>query len=228
MKKHGAFKTVELILYILIAAGVLALIILRPGLYHQIAADSSMKLLCAALWAVMLVSFIFIFIDFSFFLGYRKEYREMDYAIHSDPVSGLANRFSCDMVVEQYLDKPLPADMGCIMLDISNIQDINRLYGHLQGNMAIRDFSNILQIASENLCFVGRNGGNKFLAIFENASSESMSLFLERVAEKTRAHNSNIKNGSIEYRYGTAFHEGADVKDITALIALSNSRITKR
>lgn len=225
MNKHSLFKTIQLVLFVLLAAGVILLIFTDPAVYHQAANDHATRLLCIGLWASLGLSFLFLFLDFYFFLSYRKDYREMDYALHSDPVSGIANRFSCDMIVEKYLDKPLPEDVGCIMIDITNIREINRLYGHMQGNMAISDFSGILTAASEGLCFVGRNGGNKFLALFEEATDQKMSLFLERVKDKVTTHNNNVKNGAIEYRYGTAFQEGPEIDEITKLISLSNSRI---
>lgn len=225
MKKHSAYKSVQLVLFLVLAAVVIIRVFSDPTVYHQAASDSATRLLCIALWAVLGLSFLFIFLDFYYFLTYRKDYRELDYAVHSDPVSGIANRFSCDLIVEKYLDKPLPENMGCIMMDITNIREINRLYGHLQGNMVISDFSSILTVASEGLCFVGRNGGNKFLALFEDTSEEEMELFLGRVKEKVGVHNAGVQNGTIEYRCGCAFHEGGEIKEITQLIALSNSRI---
>ena len=225
MKKHAVFKSVQLAVFVIAAAALIVFVFTDPEVYHQAAADTATRLLCVSLWALLGLSFIFLFLDFYYFLSYRKDYREMDYALHSDPLSGIANRYSCDMIVEKYLDKPLPADMGCIMIDITNIQEINRLYGHLQGNMAIADFSGILNAASEGLCFVGRNGGNKFLALFENTTEAKMSLFLDRVREKTSAYNINAKTSAISYRVGTAFHEGEEINEITKLIALSNSRI---
>ena len=66
----------------------------------------------------------------------------------------------------------------CITLDITNLKEINRSYGHLRGNDLIREFSLILQTASSGLCFVGRNGGNEFIALFENCSREKLKTFL--------------------------------------------------
>lgn len=228
MKKYTFYKTVQLVLFLVLAAGVLLKVFPDAGLYHKIAADGDMKLLSAVLWAALGLSFLFIFLDFTFFFGYRKEYREMEYAAHSDPLSGIANRFSCDMVIEKYLDRPLPENMGCIMFDLTNIQEINRLYGHVQGNSVIRDFSNILRLSSDDLCFVGRNGGNKFLALFEDTSEDDMKVFTDRVAQRVSAYNRDAQSGPIEYSLGKAYHEGAEVKDITNLISLANRRISAK
>lgn len=224
MKKYTTYKTIHLILLILLAAGAVFLVFRTPEIYHQVANDPTMSLLSVILWVVLALSFVFIFLDYTLFFGYKKEYKEMETAVRSDPTSGIANRFSCDIVIEKYLDKPIPSDLGCIMFDLTNIQEINKLYGHLQGNMLIRDFSNILRLSSDELCFVGRNGGNKFLAIFEQCTPYDMDRFLERVNQRVRMHNSDIKNNRIEYSFGKALNEGADIKEITQLISLANRR----
>ena len=227
MKKHEfLYKTIQLILYIILAGCCLYIILFDSRLYHLVASDPSIRLLCIFLWLTLGLSFIFIYRDFMFFSSYKSNYRELDFAVHSDPLSGLANRFSCDVMIEKYLDKPLPEDIACVMFDLTNIYMINQLYGHIQGNQVIKEFSDILRSSSTDLCFVGRNGGNKFLAVFENATKQNIITFLEKVKGKTQAYNQASSNClSIEYKYGIAFHEGENVKMITDLIALSNQRI---
>ena len=112
MKKHFLYKTVQLIVTLLLAVGVIALVLTNPEVYHMAAQSGPVQMLCVALWLTLGASLVFLLLDFTYFLSYRKDYREMDYAIHSDPISGIANRFSCDMLVEKYLDKPLPKDIG--------------------------------------------------------------------------------------------------------------------
>ncbi|MDE7320125.1 MAG: diguanylate cyclase [Lachnospiraceae bacterium] len=230
MKKSDfIYKTIQLSLYILLAGFCLFIILSDGRLYHQIASDPGIRLLCFALWLTLGLSFLFIYKDFSVFSSFKKDYRELNYSVHADSLSGIANRFSCDVMIEKYLDKQLPQNLGCIMFDLSNVAEINKLYGHLQGNRLIRDFSNILNLASSELCFVGRNGGNQFLSIFENGSREKMDLFLERVSQKVQAYNQDASSHlSIKYHYGTAFHESEEIQTITDLIALSSRRISRQ
>ena len=166
IKKFDRYKTVHLILFILLAGIGLFIILTDPELYQMIANNSHIRALCILLWIVFVLSFLFIFMDFSLFSTFKKDYRELDFAVSSDPVSGIANRYSCDSIIEKYLDKPIPDGIGCIMFDLTNLQKVNQTYGHTQGNELIREFSGILQSTSLNFCFVGRNGGNKFIALF--------------------------------------------------------------
>lgn len=181
--------------------------------------------LCILLWLSFLLSFVSIFVDFSMHTTLKRDYRELDFAVSSDPVSGIANRYSCDALIEKYMGKDLPEHIGCIMLDLINLQNVNRTFGHVAGNILIRDFSEILQSSSRNLCFVGRNGGNIFMAFFEDCSEEKMTAFLNHVAVKAERHNLTSSSQPIQYRYGMAFSRDDDVAAVTDLIALSSRRI---
>ena len=225
MKKFDVFKTIQLVLFIILTAVGLYIIFTDHELYQLIANDPHIRALCILLWAALVMTFLFIFMDFSLFSTFKKDYRELDFAVSSDPVAGIANRYSCDSIIEKYLDKPLPSNIGCIMFDLTSIGKANRIWGHLKGNELIHDFSSILQASSVNLCFVGRNGGNKFLALFENCSTQKMNTFLSRVEKKVSAHNADSAIPPIQFQYGTAYLEGEEIQTITDLIALSNRRI---
>ena len=181
--------------------------------------------MCMLLWAALGLSFLFIFIDFSTYGSLKREYRELDYAVHSDPIAGIANRYSSDVLIEKYLDRELPRNMGAVMLEISNIKEINENYGHLKGNEAIRIFGAILKMASIDICFVSRNGGNRFLAIFEDSSKENITEFINRV--NTKIHEGNNVPGKIvlEFKYGTAFNEKGEYDTVIDMISASFKRM---
>lgn len=225
MKKFDIYKTVQLVLFVGLAGVSLFIILTDPRLYQLIANDPQIRTLSILLWAALGLAFLFTFMDFSLFSSFKREYRELDFAVSSDPVSGIANRYSCDAIIEKYLDKPLPKKIGCIMFDLTNLQEVNEKSGHIQGNELIREFSGILQTTSLGLCFVGRNGGNKFIALFEECTDEKLKTFLERVNKKVDRHNEMLDALQILYRYGISFDEGEEIQTITDLIALSNRRI---
>ena len=206
MKKFNIIKILQLVLMLAFLAVCAYLMFVKRGLFHDVAQDPDLRMVSGMLWACFALEFIFIFVDFGIFSDYKRDYRELDFAVHSDPLSGLANRNGCDAIIERYL-----------------IQEINKKFSHLDGNALIRDFSNILKMASVSLCFVGRNGGNKFLAVFEESTPEQADKFLQRIRQKVEVYNAGSPEKTIEYAYGVAFDE--TVKDITELIALANRRI---
>lgn len=225
MKKFDIYKTIQLVIFVCLAGFALYEILSDAQLYQLVATDPQIRILCILLWLALGLAFIFIFMDFSLFSSFKREYWELDFAVSYDPLSGIANRYSCDAVIEKYLDKPLPKNVGCIMIDLSNIKEVNEAYGHIGGNHLIREFSSILHSASTDLCFVGRNGGNKFLALFEDCTNGKLKIFLSRVHDRVEKNNSSPDAIPIVYQYGIAFDEGAAVSNINELIALSNKRI---
>lgn len=229
MKKFDTLKTIQLIVFVLITIVCALIVFLNKNLFHLIAAQGDVRLMCIMLWLSLGIGFLFIFLDFSLFATFKHDYRELDYVVHSDPVARIANRYSSDVLIEQYLDKPLPENLGCVMMELTNLKEINNLYGHIQGNTLIREFSDILKLTSIDICFVARNGGNKFLALFEDCSDEKIAVFLGRVDQKVSANNSSSGSFPIKYKYGIAFHEEEEdenkPKTITDLIALADRRI---
>lgn len=223
MKKFNIFKIVQLVIMVVFLLLCGFFIFVKGDLYHEIAQDSSLKMVSGMLWGCFALNFLFIFQDFCISSDYKRDFRELNFAVHSDPLSGLANRNGCDAIIDKYLSKPLPKGVGCVMFDLTNIRQINETYSHVEGNILIRDFSNILKMASVSLCFVGRNGGNKFLAVFEDSTREEVDIFLRRIEKKVRGHNAEDPSKPIVYAYGVAMDE--DVKEITDLIALANRRI---
>lgn len=227
MKKFNLFKTIQLIIFIVLAGAGLYIVLTDKELYHMIATNPHIRMLCTLLWVVCGISFLFIFLDFSLFSTLKKDYQELDYVVSSDPIAGIANRFSCDAVIEKYLDRPMPPHICSVMFELSNLMEVNQERGHMKGNELIREFSSILQNSAVKIAFVGRNGGNKFLAIIEDCNEEKLNTFLTRINDRVNKHNQSNPTLPIRYNYGVALDEDSEIATITELIALSNRRISR-
>ena len=226
MKKFNTFKIVQLVLLIILTA-VSLYMLMQPEVKQYIFDSTPATVLFVIVWAVLLVTFIFLLIDFSLISSMKMNYHNLYDVAYSDPLSGIPNRFSCDTIIEKYYDKKLPDDIACVMIDLSNLPEINTLYDHRTGNKVLKDFSGILSTAAVSLCFVGRNGGNKFLAIFENCTDEKLNTFLDRVTDRVDQYNQASDSISMEYRIGKAINRDEHLEQITKLISLANSRIPK-
>ena len=226
MKKFNTFKIVQLILLIILTA-VSLYMLMQPEVKQYIFDSTPATVLFIIVWAVLLVTFVFLLIDFSLISSMKMKYHNLYDVAYSDPLSGIPNRFSCDTIIEKYYDKKLPDDIACVMIDLSNLPEINTLYDHRTGNKVLKDFSGILSTAAVSLCFVGRNGGNKFLAIFENCTDEKLNTFLDRVTDRVDQYNQASDSISMEYRIGKAMNRDEHLEQITKLISLANSRIPK-
>ncbi|WP_417080951.1 GGDEF domain-containing protein [Mobilibacterium timonense] len=216
MKKTDRIKTLQLFIFLLISVlSIIVIVILGKG-------DRNAVLL---LWLTLAVSFFFIFVDFTLFADQQKAYEKMLETIGSDPVSKIANRYSIDALLDKYEGRSLPSSFTCIAFEITNIKEINRKYGRAGGNEALKRFSITLNLASLDSFFVGRNGGNRFIAMSEDLSRDDVAVFLQRISDKIDQYNSQASSPHIRYTIGAAFNDGEKGRDIVDLIALSNRRI---
>ena len=224
MKRFDRVKTIQLVLLIAITAASLVVILRNSELYALIASNMAAKTISVLLWLTLGLSFIFLLYDFSSYADMRRENSELDNAVYSDALTGIANRYSVDAYIGQFLGKPLPEDMGVVTIDMTNLSEINKAHGHSGGDMVIREFASILQTAAGRACFIGRNGGNKFVAIFRDCTETRLERFLDSVESLTDERNTSYEDAPIKYSAGTAFNEGEDVKTVTELVALSDKR----
>ena len=224
MKKFDRIKTIQLILLMAITASSLVVILRNSELYALIATNMAAKTISILLWLTLGLSFLFLLYDFSSYADMRRENSELDNAVYSDALTGIANRYSVDAYIGQFLGKPLPEDMGVVTIDMTNLSEINKAHGHSGGDMAIQEFASILQTAAGRACFIGRNGGNKFVAIFRDCTETRLERFLDSVESLTDERNALHEDARIRYSAGKAFNEGEDISTVTELVALSDKR----
>ena len=224
MKRFDLVKTIQLIMLIVITVTALVLILRDPDLYALIATDRTAKTISVILWVTLGVSFLFLLYDFNSYADMRRENLELDNSVYSDALTGMANRYSVDAYIGQFLGKPLPEDMGVVTLQMTSIGEINKVYGHTGGDLALQAFSTILQEATESNCFIGRNGGNKFVTIFRDCTDSRIDRFLTAVRKATDERNLEHPDAVIKYVEGIAFNEKEPVESVNELVALSDKR----
>lgn len=224
MKKLSLLKLVQLTVLVILTLISICLL-LNKDIKHYIFSNMAPTILFVLVWIILIASFVFLLLDFSVISEMKLNYHNLYQVAYSDPLSGIPNRFSCDVLIEKYIDQDLPDNIGCVMLDLTNLPDINAAYNHAAGNKVLSEFSTLLASASANLGFVGRNGGNKFLAIFEDCTQEKLDNFLKEVEKRVERHNAGSKSLPIEYKAGSALNSDEKFLQITRLIALANQRV---
>ncbi len=74
------------------------------------------------------------------------------------------------------------ASTGILMIDLDHFKNVNDTYGHLTGDAVLKEAVQRISRAVRSYDFVGRYGGEEFLAILSNCTLED----LRTVAERTR------------------------------------------
>ena len=133
------------------------------------------------LWSFFLANVIFIILDFRVFYKTLQVSDEIQHAAYLDDLTGMPNRFSCDLVFQMYAEPEKIQHVGCALIEIDNLITTNEQLGREAGNQILIDFSNILEEIGSDYGFVGRNGGNEFLLVVENGNKQSMENFFNEL-----------------------------------------------
>ena len=224
MKRFDLIKTIQLLLLAVLAVVALTTVLRDTELSREIAVGGAARILAVLQWMTLGISFLFLFYDFNSFAELRRENMELDNAVYSDALTGIANRYSVDQYIGQFQNRPLPPDMGCVTVALYGLSEINAKLGHSAGDTAIREFSEILMNSANGICFIGRNGGNKFVAIFRDCTPQRLSSFQQRLTEGLESYNQGSPDAQLHCRTGVAFQEGPEVNSVTELVALSDRR----
>jgi diguanylate cyclase (GGDEF) domain len=107
-----------------------------------------------------------------------------------DPLTRIQNRASCERTIERLRKTPPEGDLAVLMFDMNNLKVANDQLGHQVGDRMIADFARILAAEASPFGFVGRYGGDEFIAIFEHAGEGVVHTYLDLV--KQRIDNYNI------------------------------------
>lgn len=224
MKKSGNLKLIQL--SVLTVLSLICIYFLLQDEVRQFVFSSDTAAAFLAIVCILLAAnFIFLFLDFNLIKSREINYQDLYETAYTDSVSGLPGRLSCDALLTDYHDSSLPEAVGCIMIELASLSEVNLHLGHDAGNRLIRDFASILSSASRSSCFIGRNGGNKFLAFFEDHDRQALEGFLQRVDEKVKQHNAIPENAPIVFHKGIALNNEEHFDHITDLISLANRRL---
>ena len=116
--------------------------------------------------------------------------RALQHKVYLDAATGLPNKNKC----EELLDDPTPPapETGVCSFDLNNLRRINNSMGHEAGDAYIRRFAVALRAAMPEEHFVGRAGGDEFLAITHGPDADALQKLLSHVrkqlAEESRQH----------------------------------------
>lgn len=130
MKKFNKLKIIQMILFVVVTILALVVIFTDAELYQMIGFDPHIRILAIALWVVLGLSFIFMFLDYRLDSQLRRENEELNYAFYTDPDTGIANRNSCDAYINQYQNRLLPDGMAAFTVMVSNLKKLNDELGY--------------------------------------------------------------------------------------------------
>jgi diguanylate cyclase (GGDEF)-like protein len=102
-----------------------------------------------------------------------------------DGLTGVWNRAALLELFQRELDRAsrVKTPTGLLILDLDHFKSVNDTYGHLTGDLALKETASRLKRAVRSYDVVGRYGGEEFLIVFPDCNREQLC----RIAENIRS-----------------------------------------
>ena len=100
-----------------------------------------------------------------------------------------------------------------VMFDLNNLKEVNDTLGHAAGDSMIANFAHILRKVVPEKDFVGRYGGDEFIAILYDTTSGQADELLEKLHATIKQYHSSNMPDAISYAYGYSY--SMNYKDCT-------------
>lgn len=186
---YKRFKMFQLVMMIIFTVAFFSFIHIDPLIRYNVYSNRILLTICVFLWAFMIYSTITLVWDFRQLERNIIDNHALNQVAYLDNLTGIPNRNSCDIVLDKYRHSTDISELGMALISISNIETINKTLGRRTGDMFIQSFSLILEKTGKKYGFVGRNGGNEYIAVIENCDRVKMDSFLKEVADAFNAEN---------------------------------------
>jgi len=117
---------------------------------------------------------------------------EFEHLAIYDALTGLFNSNKIRMDLKELCSRQLrhphsPSHIG--LCDIDHFKTVNDTYGHIQGDVILKEIGNIfLSSVRESIDIVGRYGGEEFLILLEDTDENVARHVVERIRSKVEEH----------------------------------------
>lgn len=117
----------------------------------------------------------------------RHRNHQLEQKAFTDQHTGLPNKGRCEEFFydTQLMEKPV----ACMVFDLNNLKITNDTLGHSVGDQLIVNFARLLRNAVPSPNFVGRYGGDEFMAVIYDAARPEIETILNQLQEDVQEFN---------------------------------------
>lgn len=149
---------------------------------------------------------------------YAAVNRILQKKVYLDEATGLPNKNKCEEILEgSDGGEEISGVYAVCVFDLNNLRTINNSLGHDKGDEYIRSFAVQLRKAVPEEYFVGRNGGDEFLAILRGLNREEVEACMNHIRTQTAEYSRQHPEMPISYAGGYALStefEDCDIREL--------------
>lgn len=139
-----------------------------------------------------------------------------------DELTLLSNRRGFKQLAQHALDacSRLSRPATLLFFDLNDFKQINDLYGHAEGDGALKTFADVLRIAFRESDVVGRLGGDEFVALLTGSSHVETTAIMARMKEILEERNATLHRGyAIRFSVGQIEYDPKRHDSVDRLLA---------
>ncbi|UDI95059.1 MULTISPECIES: sensor domain-containing diguanylate cyclase [unclassified Pseudomonas] len=139
-----------------------------------------------------------------------------------DELTLLSNRRGFKMLAQHALDACARLEKPATLLffDLNDFKQINDLYGHAEGDSALKNFADVLRIAFRESDVVGRLGGDEFVALLTGSSHVETTRIMARLKDILEERNATLHRGyAIRFSVGQIEYDPRRHETVDKLLA---------
>jgi len=149
----------------------------------------------------------------------KKEYEKLLYQAQMDVLTGLYNKATVQAMIIDYLRKSRlqNKNQALFIIDIDGFKEVNDHFGHLFWDAVISDLAYCIQNSFRKSDIVGRIGGDEFIVLFKNITTEEFIIkkaqeLIKLLQRKYTSNSTNYKVSAsigivVSPLYGTQFDD---------------------
>lgn len=117
-----------------------------------------------------------------------------------DGLTGLYNKTILLELLEKEISRQqrIKGDISFVMLDIDYFKTVNDTYGHISGDIILKELAKILMDSVRKGDIVGRYGGEEFSIVLPGTDKQDAFHLCERIRKKIEDYNFDIGNKTIK------------------------------
>ena len=154
-------------------------------------------------------------------------WRQSDHKIYADTLTGCNSRAACISLLES-LEDQRNMRISLVYMDLNKFKFVNDTYGHDQGDRLLRIFGKTLNSVFGKYGFVGRMGGDEFIAILSDTNDSEIEKMCVEVENVLREQSKTLEFPYvISSSYGYASRNVGQSETIDEIMQLADERMYK-
>lgn len=104
----------------------------------------------------------------------KRQIERLTAQAQADPLTGLYNKGAGQVIIDEYLTGKNAPPSALMIIDMDNFKYVNDTYGHLFGDGILKEIARSLKECCPEPNIVSRIGGDEFIILIKDVSSEEM------------------------------------------------------